>query len=324
MSYNNGSRAFTAGEALLEKRRVKIKSGTTTTPPEVEYADAGEQHIGITAADAAISTIVTVNLRTLQGSVEGVASEAFAVGATLYGAADGKIADTSSGAAIGIAIEAATADLDVVEWVQFIVVGNTGAGTSLADSGGFTAQTTVEAAIAEIYQNMFSVQAFFAVPLTSLREATAFDVGNIAANGGLLASDTTPVLSAINDATDGCQRVLWAASNMDQVIFQMPLPPDFDDTADLVLHIRAAMAGATDTPTIAVDSFFNEGDTKVVDATGAVTGASYAEYTATIANADIPVSSQSLTIGLTPGAHTTDTLAVSAIWLEYKRKLLTA
>ena len=148
-------------------------------------------------------------------------------------------------------------------------------------------------------------------------------MGNIAANGGVLASDTTPVLSAINDATDGCQRVLWAASNSDQVIFQTALPPDLNDAANIVVHVRAAMAGVTDTPTITVDSFFDEGDTKVVDATGAITGATYAEYTATIAAADFPAS-QTLTVGLTPGAHTTDTLAVTAVWIEYTRKVLTA
>ena len=30
---------FTAGEALLPKRRVKVESGTTTDPVEVVYAD---------------------------------------------------------------------------------------------------------------------------------------------------------------------------------------------------------------------------------------------------------------------------------------------
>ena len=323
MTWNTGSRTFTAGEALLEKRRVQIKAGTTTTPAEVEYAGLGAQHIGITVADAASGETVSVCLRTQAGTVEGVASEAFARGAVLYGAASGKIADTSSGSAIGVAIEAATADGDIVEWVQFAVLSTTAATVSIADSGGFTAQTTTEAALAEIYQHILSAQAFIGIPLNTLREATAFDVGNIAANGGVLASDTTPVLSAINDATDGCQRVLWAASNSDQVIFQTALPPDLNDAANIVVHVRAAMAGVTDTPTITVDSFFDEGDTKVVDATGAITGATYAEYTATIAAADFPAS-QTLTVGLTPGAHTTDTLAVTAVWIEYTRKVLTA
>ncbi|MBE7413847.1 MAG: DUF2190 family protein [Deltaproteobacteria bacterium] len=214
--------------------------------------------------------------------------------------------------------------VDIVISMSDAMSATDAASTTIADAGGFTAAGNVEAALAEIYQHLKTAQAFIPISLHSLREATNFDVGNIAANGGLLASDTTPVLSAINDATDGCQRVLWAASNNDQVIAQVPLPPDLDPAADVVVHIRAAMGGTTNTPDITLDSFFNEGDTKVVDTIAAITGTGYAEYTGTIAAADVPAGAQALTIGLTPGAHTTDTLAISAIWIEYKRKVLTA
>lgn len=316
-------KTFTANGAIGGKLRVKITAASATVPPQVELAGAGEQHIGVTEVAAADGEMIAVRLRNADGTHEVTAAGAFAVGAVLYGAASGKVDDASSGTAIGIAVEAATADGDIVEVVDMTVISTTAATVSVADSGGFTAQTTVEAALAEIFQSMFSVQAFMPVSLNSLREAANFNVGAITANGGILASDTTPALSAINGATDGCQRVLWVASNSDQIIFQVPLPPDFDVAADLVLHIRAAMGGTTNTPAIAVDSFFDEGDTKVVDATGAITGTAYAEYTATINNADFPAA-QSLTVGLTPGAHTTDTLAISAVWLEYKKKLLTA
>jgi hypothetical protein len=156
------------------------------------------------------------------------------------------------------------------------------------------------------------------------REATNFDVGNITANGGVLASDTTPILSAVNDATDGCQRLAWAASNNDQIITQIPLPPDLDVTKDLVLHVRIASAGTTDAVGFTVDSFFNEGGTKVVDTSGTNQATTYAEKTATIAAADIPAGAQTLTIGLTPVAHTTDVMYMTAAWLEYTGSTLTA
>ena len=321
---NEGILTFTAGEALAAKRRVKIKSGTTTTPPEVVYADAGEQHIGITEYAVASAATVAVRPRTANGSQEASAAGAFAVGATLYGAADGKVDDAASGTAIGIAVEAATAAGDIVEVMDFTVISTTAATVSIADAGGHTSETDVEGATQELYQHILSAQAFLPISLMSLREATNFDVGNIAANGGILASDTTPILDAINAATDGCQRVLWAATNVDQVIAQIPLPPDIDVTKDVVVHIRAAMGDTTDTPDITVDSFFNEGDTKVVDTISAITGTSYAEYIATIAAADVPAGAQTLTIGLTPAAHGTDTLAISAIWIEYTRKVLTS
>lgn len=117
MSDNAGIRTFTAGEALAVSRRVKIKSGTTTVPPEVVYADAGEAHIGTTQQAKGLGDLVAVRLANVAGTVEMVAAEAFAVGALLYGAADGKVADTAAGAALGLAIEAATADGDIVECI---------------------------------------------------------------------------------------------------------------------------------------------------------------------------------------------------------------
>ena len=47
-----GARTFINGEAarIEAYRRVKVKSGTTTTPPEVVYADAGEAAIGFRRA----------------------------------------------------------------------------------------------------------------------------------------------------------------------------------------------------------------------------------------------------------------------------------
>lgn len=167
-----------------------------------------------------------------------------------------------------------------------------------------------------------TAQAHLAVPLYSLRETTAFDVGNIAANGGVLASDTTPVLSAINDATDGCQRVLWAASNNDQVTFQLPLPADLDDTADIKLYTRIVSGGTTDAVGFTVKSFFDEADTAVDDTSATNQTTTYTNALTTIAAADVPAGAKTLTVGLTPVAHTTDTLAMTAVWIEYTRKLL--
>lgn len=159
------------------------------------------------------------------------------------------------------------------------------------------------------------------VPLATLRELTTGAVPNGAANGGLLASDTTPILNTVNGDTDGALRLSWAASNSDAIGFQAVLPSDVDVDSPITVHFRAAMAGATDTPTLALDTYFNEGDTKVEDATAAVTGASYAEYSATIAAADIPDGAQTVSVEVTPGAHTTDALYVTAVWIEYTRKL---
>ena len=110
--YNEGPKAFTAGEALEAYRRVKLSSGSGT---QVEYADAGEEFIGITAAKVASGEQVTVIPRSAARTYKVTAKEALSVGATLYGGDDGKVQDSASGTAQGTALEAATADGDIIE-----------------------------------------------------------------------------------------------------------------------------------------------------------------------------------------------------------------
>lgn len=324
MSFNEGIPTFTANGALAKNIRVKLTSATTTTPPQVEAAGLGEDHIGVTEYAVADGALVAVRLANNPGIFEMTAAKAIAVATVVYGAASGKISDASSGSAIGVTYEAATADGDIIKVVHWSQKSTTAATVSIADAGSFTAQTTVEAALQELYQNAISVQGFIPLSLMQFREAATMAVGNAAANGGVLASDTTPILQPINGATDGCQELVWAASNNDAVITTVALPPDLDDTADLVLHTRTVSGGTTNAVGFTVDTWFNEGDTKVTDTSETNQTTSWAEKITTIAAADVPSGAQTITISLTPVAHTTDTMAMSAAWLEYKRKLLTS
>ena len=163
------------------------------------------------------------------------------------------------------------------------------------------------------------------VPLVNFREVNSNDIPVIsdtpltddpAGFGGLLAKNTTPILQFANGDTDSSFQLVWAASNNDPVAFQVALPPDLDTAADLAIKFRAIMGGATDTPVVAADTYFNEGDTKVEDNSDAL-GAAWAEQTITIAAADIPTGAKTITVELTPGAHTTDALSISSAWLEY-------
>jgi hypothetical protein len=58
---------------------------------------------------------VAVVLRNCEGTCFMVASAAISAGVAVYGAASGKIATTVSGTAIGISMEAAAADGDLIE-----------------------------------------------------------------------------------------------------------------------------------------------------------------------------------------------------------------
>jgi hypothetical protein len=324
--YNEGILTFQAGVDLVAHRRVKLETGSTTTPPEVVYADAGEQHIGVTMRNAEDGEMVAVKLRNYPGSEEVEAAGTFAYKATLYGAADGKVDDVSSGSAIGVAKEAATAAGDIVEMLPFNVLSTTAATVSVDGSGADITGADVEAAIVEAFVHIQSAQKFIPVDLKGFREVAANDIQNLAAHGGLLASDSTPTLSCANGDTDGCLILTWTAeADEEAIIGSVALPPDLDTTEDLVLHFRAAMEDTNNTPAIALDAYFNEGDDKVSDASAAVTGTSWAEYTITIDASDIPSGAQTLTIELTPAAHASDDLYVNAAaWLEYTGKTLTS
>ena len=107
---NIGIKTLRAGEALEAYRRVKLDSSG-----DAVYADAGEEFIGFTTSKVADAELVSIALRSAARTYKAVAAEAFAINATLYGAADGKVADTSSGTAQGVALEEATAAGDIVE-----------------------------------------------------------------------------------------------------------------------------------------------------------------------------------------------------------------
>lgn len=149
--WTEGPLTFTAGEDLGANRRVKIDTTSTTTPMEVVYADAGEDFIGITMDPAESGDLVTVAPLCREGSFLVEANEAFDAGDDLYGADDGRVADTSDGTAYFKALEDATAQGDIVEVILHPHVSTTAASTSISDSGGYTDETTVEAALQEIY-----------------------------------------------------------------------------------------------------------------------------------------------------------------------------
>lgn len=325
-TYNMGGRAFTAGEDLIAARRVKVESGTVTVPPEVVYADAGEAYIGLTASNEKDGDVITVEVETCLV----VAADSFSIGATLYGAADGKVSDTSSGTAQFIAIEAATADGDVVEAVKLQTASTTAALVSIADAGEFTSAATVEAAIAEIYQSMLSAQAIINLPLGAFTEQDGTALADFADG-----ASATPGWNA-GDETFG---IRWNNhANPDPIATSVPIPPDLDDTADIVVHVMAAKTGATgaDAVTWKIEAFNNvdgalyDADTDFGGTSSAMTGIATAktcqEETLTLAAANVAGSPcvLNLTIQPTDGTLGTDDVILLGMWLEYTRKALTA
>lgn len=127
-----------ASVELAQKLRVKIVSGTVTSPPEVALAGVGEAGIGVNDVLTAITKLAAVEPLNKNGTLEMVASGVIAEGADVFPAASGKISATAAGNALGKAIEAATADGDIIEVLIYpdpLHVNATPGTTSIATTG---------------------------------------------------------------------------------------------------------------------------------------------------------------------------------------------
>lgn len=183
----------------------------------------------------------------------------------------------------------------------------------------FTARTATTWSVTILNTSSAFQTGFIPLPLTGWREVASNDITNAAGNGGVLATDTTPALEYVNGDTDSQLRVLWAAGNSDALACQITLPPDLDRTQTIRLVFRGEMSGDDDLTTpMEVDTFFDEGDTKVEDITANWTSA-VINRTAQIAAADIPSTAQTMSVEITPGTHASDSLSLYAVWMTYTK-----
>lgn len=155
--------------------------------------------------------------------------------------------------------------------------------------------------------------------LNDFREVDATsDVGAIAANGGLLASDTTPILRGNTNET---QEVSWASSNSDIIAAQIALPANFSGADDVTVELQVN-SGTTDPATFTVESGWDGGALVSDAATDGAKSATTHKVTAIIAASDIPDGAEYLTLVLTPGAHTTNAIQLLGVRLLYVPKTL--
>jgi len=158
---------------------------------------------------------------------------------------------------------------------------------------------------------------YLVVPTNAWRECDANgDVGAITANGGLLASDTTPIKRAA--ATTEDLEIAWVASNSDIIIAEIPIPEEFDGTQDVLMQAQV-QAGTTDAFSATVDTTW-AGGTLVVDTLSAADlVATTHQATGTIAAADVADTPDTVTVKITPGAHTTDAWVLKSFRMRYVR-----
>jgi len=183
-----------------------------------------------------------------------------------------------------------------------------------------------------VRSDLLSAQAFIPLDITRLREIATNAIQNLAAHGGIMASDSTPTLTRVNGATDKALRLTWAATVVDEVAFPpVPWPPDLDPAAEVVVHLMLSRGGTTDGCIVDVQAFENgagayAADTEMGGNTDALTGAANVviEATRILSASDIAGPPGFLNLSLVPAAHGTDALYLFAAWLEYTRALRTS
>ena len=157
----------------------------------------------------------------------------------------------------------------------------------------------------------------FGISLYSFREVDGSgDVGAIAANGGILASDTTPIMRG--DAAESAE-ISWATTVVDPISAHVTLPKDFSGASAVTIEFQV-YSGSTDAASFTVETGW-DGGTLVSDAVDDSTtkSATLHTVTCTVAAADIPDSARNLTIALTPPAHATNAIQLCGVCVIYER-----
>jgi hypothetical protein len=329
MSFTDKNKTFLANGALVAYRRVKVSAGTVTSPPQVEYAGAGDYAVGVTLAAAASGESVPVKLLNDGGTFQVEANGAIVEGADLYGTANGRVDDAGTGTVQFVALEAASGAGAVIECSLHPYLATAAGSVSIVDAGGIITGATVEAALAEIMVGFKTAQYCINPdgPITLETGAPTLVFANGAADGFTQLTNKEVVLRWNNHATPT------------KMAARFIIPPDLDPAADIVVHFLGALVKAggalVDSPTMTCEAYFAAaGAAMLADANcGGVSGEfltaatdTYQEKTRAIALADIPAVASVLTLIFNPtdGELGTDDFVLAGVWLEVTRKCLTS
>lgn len=230
-------KSFTAGAALSQYRRVRLSSG------ELAYAGASDQDsLGVLSRDTfASGDVVSVILRTAQGTVPMIAAGTFNAGVGLYAAADGKV-DDSGTVLIGLSLEASTGDGDIVE---------------VAPATNMAALTVARSALTQDDLEPYTV------PLNELRTWDDFDAFLPESAGtddlGFIEGTFGTSASTIESVDFG------GTSTTAYGRFLFTLPPEYVDGQTITLRVRCGMLTTVSDTTATIDAacYVNDGDGSV-------------------------------------------------------------
>lgn len=284
-----------ATNEIYDGQRIAVAVSSPTTPASNDPVRYGRLTGVALAAKDSTSGLTSVDFgsRTWDLSVKAIddtGNIAVAVGDRIYyvDADTPKLSKKASGTFFGIALEAITSgSTDTINVMHF--------GQSVSSG-------------------------FLPLSLATARLISSNDIPNTAGDAGVLSSNSAPALARVNAATDKKLRISWAASGVVGVTWNIEYPADLDGTQPVTVNLLCAMAGATDTPTIAVNYFEGVGDTNAGGNTAAVTGTTVTKYSRTIAATDVGEYPNAASVELVPAAHGTDALYLYGAWIEYVRK----
>lgn len=160
------------------------------------------------------------------------------------------------------------------------------------------------------------------IPVTAWREVSSGAVGAITANGGLLASDTTPTVTPVNGATDPTQIITWASSNNDVLLAHVPVPANADLRlgSPATFYCTIKSGGTTNAVGFTVSVFTDQGQELCNAATTTNQTTAYANKSVAIDLSGGDYSGTNfLTVMVTPAAHTTDTMVLKNAWIVFDR-----
>lgn len=217
-----------------------------------------------------------------------------------------------------------------------IAIPSTGvaSGTTIADAGSFTAQTTVEGALQEIYQDLKTAKMIVPVRLANgiLAAGTplAAWADNASSNPGVTLANSKAVGVRWNN--NASQTAVWAPP--------IEIPYEADVSANATLRILCSKVGATpgDATTFTVSAFaqtvgaLHDADSDFGGVSSAITGNATSKTiqasTLTLALADLAAAAApaaiSMSIKPSDGTLGTDDMIVHAVFIEFKRKLRTS
>lgn len=272
--------------------------------------------------NAATETTVDFGPTTWNLSVKGVndsGNSAVAVGdAIFYVDADTpKLSKKSSGYFFGFAKEAVgSGETDTIKVAH---IPSPGAGT--LGSGTVGTSNLAAGAVTETKLSGNLAVGFIPLDITTVRLINTNAIINTT-EGGVPDGNTDPILARVNGATDKALRLTWAATSVVEVQFApIPKPPDLDDASALTVHLMLAKDANTDTSAVvAVSIWDGVGDSNAGGNTAALSAATLAEKTVTLAAGDLAAAPGFLNVSVTPGTHANDAIYCYAAWIEYARK----